>query len=120
MLGKDADTAWADEQTHDNEDDAGQNGPADEGDDPPYDEYHGYEPQDRFHGRCDSRSRGSKHRPLARPVQIDLWLPQYKRRRVLTVGHKTKNGPGRKRRILLVALPWRSDPPAEVGKLVGD
>jgi len=36
----------------------------------------------------------------------------------LTIGHKSKNGPGGKRRVLLVALPWRANSPTEVGELV--
>ncbi len=51
MLGEDADTTGTDEQTNDNENDAGQDRPSDEGDNPPYHEDHGDDPKNKFHGR---------------------------------------------------------------------
>jgi hypothetical protein len=131
VLGEDADTGGTDEQADDDEDDAGQDGPSDEGDDPPYDEDHGYEPKDPFHGRLMPAAQNRNIRPVSPGPFTDpqrlagaTWpVPSGQRclaqaGETLTIGHKTKNGPGGKRRVLLIALPRRANSPTEVGEFV--
>lgn len=106
--GEDAHAARADEQPHDDEQDAVEQRPAHDRYDPAHDEYHGDEPQDELHSRGYPPARSAK--PASAPATAvgPSDLPSLRagaptRRPVVTVGVASGRRPaGARRRAGLV------------------